>query len=110
MRDGAVMQLLDRYGQTVTLRKEGTERTGKAILQPLREKGVEQEVPAAVGLCRGDRFLYIGQAELTLEAGTDMRVLWNGQGYRIRSAQPVFVGEKISHWQAYLTPEGGEIL
>lgn len=110
MKDGAVTKLLDRYGQTVILQKDSGEQIGKAILQPLREKDTEQEMPAAVGLCRGDRFLYLGQAELTLEAGTDMRVLWNGQGYRIRSAQPVYVGEKISHWQAYLTPEGGEVL
>lgn len=110
MRDGAVTALLDRYGQTVSLQKGEEEQTGKAILQPLREKSAEQETPAAVGLCRGDRFLYLGQAELTMEAGTDMRVLWNGQGYRIRSAHPIYVGERISHWQAYLTPEGGEAL
>ena len=75
MKEGAVTKLLDRYGQTVILQKDGGEQIGKAILQPLREKGTEQEMPAAVGLCRGDRFLYLGQAELTLEAGTDMRVL-----------------------------------
>ena len=110
MRTETITELLERYGQTVTIRKDGTEETGKAILQPFREKSAEQEMPSEVGVCRGDRFLYFGQAERSLEAGTGMQICWNGQGYRIRSAQPVYLGETILFWQAYLTPEGGEAL
>ena len=104
----AFERLLERYGQTVTLIQGGKEQVVKAFVQPITDKEIEQRMPTEVGICRRDRFLYLGSPDKTIEARPGRQVVWNGQGYRVHRANPVYVGERVSHWHAVLTPEGGE--
>ena len=109
MDAGKVRRLLERYGQTVTVRQGETEVTAKALLQPVTDRRDEQHLPGELGLRRGDWYRYFGQAHVPLTAGPGRQVIWAGQGFRVRSAHPVYVGEQLSHWEGLLTPEGSEV-
>ena len=104
MMDREWAAILARYGQDVTLHS-GEETQGvalRAFLQPVLDKGREQEVPSPLGLRREDRFLYLGPPGTSLTAGVS-RVVWAGRAYEVQSAQPVG-GQSVHHWWAVLRP------
>lgn len=95
-------EVLDRYGQEVTV-CYGDGRPGRvarAVLQPVMERREDwrQEVPTPLGLVRKDRFLYLGEPEVSLE-GCDC-LLWDGRAFFLRNVQPIYIGEVLSHWWA----------
>lgn len=92
--------ILARFGQNVVLR--GTETVAcKAMVQPLPDRGAEQETPSPLGLGRQDRFRYLGPARHPLDL--DTVVEWKEKEYRVGAAQ--LVGEGVCpHWRAVLYP------
>ena len=92
--------ILERFGQDVVLR--GTETAAcKAMVQPLRDRGAEQETVSPLGLGRRDRLRYLGPAGHPLDL--DTVVEWKGKEYRVESAH--LMGEDICpHWRAVLYP------
>lgn len=93
--------ILNRFGQEVSLRRGEDTVFLRALVQPILDRGEEQEVPSPLGLERQDRFRYIGPAEHALDL--DTLVEWKGQDYRVRSAH--LVGEGVCpHWWAVLYP------
>lgn len=101
---GKWKQILERYGQTVTLCR-GEERTQcRAFLQPVRQTGTDawQHLPTPLGQVRRDRWIYLGDPEVSLEG--EAWLLWQGRRFDIRVAHHVCVGEQWSHWWALLEP------
>lgn len=94
-------ELLRRFGQDVTLCK-GEERTCfRALVQPVLDRGKDQEIPTPLGLGRQDRFRYMGPARYPLDP--DTLVECEGKYYRVQSAH--LAGEGICpHWWAMLYP------
>ncbi|MBR3641664.1 MAG: hypothetical protein IKN53_06520 [Oscillibacter sp.] len=92
-------RILRRYGQRVTLLRQGEETEARAFLQPLRERG-EQEAALHTPIGRRDVRLwrYLGTEEL--RAGES--VLWNGARYRVRTCRTYFIGETAVLRQATL--------
>ena len=109
MMDAAWAVLLAKYGQRVVLHQGDTEVDARAFLQPIREKGQAQSLPSPLGWQREDRFLYLGDPNRPLTANCDW-VEFEGEGYTVTSAHPVYVGNSISHIWAVLRPrdEGEE--
>lgn len=98
MMDREWSAILNRFGQTVGV--DG--REVKAFLQPVLEKGEGQVRPSPLGLRREDRLLYLGPADVPLQAGVS-RVEANGRDYVVQSAHPV--GTAVPHhWWAVLRP------
>lgn len=92
--------ILARFGQDVVLRGAET-AVCKAMVQPLPERGTEQETASPLGLGRQDRFRYLGPAGCPLDP--DTVVEWKGRQYRVESAH--LMGEDICpHWRAVLYP------
>lgn len=94
-----VRQVLDRYGQEVTLHHDQAERTIRAFLQPVTEKG--EQVPdtaTALGWIDGRQWLYLGQEPL--EPGDVL--VWKELGFRVRSCRPYYIGTELSHYWAAL--------
>ena len=92
--------ILERFGQDVTLRGAETVRC-TAIIQPCLERSGEQEVPGPLGLERREQFRYMGPAGYPLDP--DTVVEWKSRTWRVRSAR--LVGEGICpHWWAMLCP------
>lgn len=93
--------ILDHFGQEVTLRNREGEVSLRAMVQPILDRGVEQTVPSPLGLVRQDRCRYMGPAEYPLNS--DTVVEWKGDEYRVQFSH--LVGEGICpHWWAVLYP------
>jgi hypothetical protein len=104
---GAFSRILQRYGRQVTLipREGGEENTGLAFLQPI-PRGTDKERldrPTELGLVREERFLYLGEPELSLEGMEGATLGCEGRCYEILFAQAIWVGCYLSHWRAVLT-------
>ena len=99
-------QILSRYGQNVTLhRQDGEEGTVcRAFLQPVLEKGTDffQRQPTPLGLVRQDRWICLGGPETALDELGDGYIAWGDLTFTVRSAQPVYLGEKLVYWWGLL--------
>lgn len=107
MRSFSIAPLLRQFGTPVTAVRAGelSGREGFAFLQAVsegKERG-RQFVPSPLGIFRDERFLYLGEAELSLEGMEGGYLLCEGRFYVVSSAQPVYVGKTLSHWRAILT-------
>lgn len=103
MMDGAWAALLAKYGQRVVLHQGDNTVDTRAFLQPIREKGQAQSLPSPLGWQREDRFLYLGDPNCPLSNHGDW-VEFEGNGYAVTSAHPVYVGASVSHIWAVLRP------
>lgn len=100
-------RILARYGRDMTVYDRTAQETQvRAFFQPVRDRGTEQTVPSPLGQVKQDRFLYLGPAETDLDQ--ECRVVVENEVYRVETAQPIYVGETVSHWWAVLTHRAKE--
>ena len=107
MKRALLDTLLRRYGQSVTVTdRDGAQTDTRAFVQPILERGETdlQVHPTPLGTRRGDRYLYLGAVEVPLRAGDQVEGL--GLTFRVQTAQPIRVGDEISHWWAILRVKG----
>lgn len=102
---------LERLGRTVTLYTACSPQgvTVKAYFQPMRERGTAKAVPTRLGWVIQDKFTYIGPAQVSLDGGS-CRLEADGVCYRMRTAQPVYVGGQLTHWWAVFDRREQEVL
>lgn len=101
MMDREWKGILARFGQKITLCKGGERTSLRAFVQPVLDRGKDQERPTPLGLRRQERVLYLGPAENSLDL--DALVEWKGREYRVQSAH--LMGEGVCpHWWAMLYP------
>ena len=92
-------QVLEGYGQWVSLSREGGETRVKALFQPGEEKR-EGETPSPLGMAPVGRYLYLGPAGESLE---DVReVGWNGRAFRLVRRREYWVGREKVYWWGLL--------
>ena len=93
-----VEQILDRYGQEVTVEHAGEAETVRAFLQPVTER--DEVVPeiAETGWLDGRLWLYLGRQAV----GAGDFVSWDGRRFRVRSGRPHYIGGALCHWRAVL--------
>lgn len=108
MTQGTFSRILARYGQDVTVYTQDAPQgtTVRAFFQPQRDKGTEQSVPSPLGWVKQDWFLYLGPAEIRMEETCRVKV--GEEVYQARSVQPVYVGERLTHWWAVFTRRSRE--
>ena len=99
-------RILSRYGQTVTLYRQGQEEgtVCRAILQPVREKRSDffQRQPARLGLVRQERWICLGGPDMALDELGGGYIAWGEQTFTVRSAQPVYLGDELVYWWGLL--------
>ena len=99
---GWVRQILERYGQKVTVQTGETTVDVRAFLQPVPERNERaREEATPIGWVDVRLWLYLGRRELA--AGDLLR--WRGMTLRVRSCRPYYIGEALSHFWAALEPE-----
>ena len=97
-----VRQVLERYGQDVTVDTADGERTVRAFLQPMTERDERARSDVtSIGWVDGRLWLYLGQMVL----GEADHVMWNGLTFRVRSCRPYYIGGRLSHYWAALEQE-----
>ena len=100
-------EILEQFGQDVTLRKGEEDCSLKALVQPVLDRSVDQEVPSSLGLGCQDRLRYMGPAGYPLDL--DTLVVWKDREYRVRSAH--LAGEGVCpYWWAMLYPRDEVVL
>lgn len=101
----SVSAILKEYGRQVSLEPVGAQDapTGWALIQPvpMGKEAARQLLPTELGLVREDRFLYLGEAGLSLEGVSYLTC--GEKDYDISAAQLVWLGNVPSHWRALLT-------
>lgn len=99
-------QIVERYGQSVTLYPRGHREGVRHLvfLQPVQEQGQTffQNLPTPLGPVRQDRWICMGGPELALDRLGDGYLEWNGQRFSVRSAQPVYIGDTLVYWWGLL--------
>lgn len=94
-------RMLEQFGQEVVLRQGETETTVRAFVQPVLDRGEDQEVHGSLGLGQKSQFRYFGPARCPVDL--DTVVEHGGQEFRVRSAH--LVGEGVCpYWWAMLFP------
>ena len=95
---GWVRQVLEQYGQKITVQAGETTVSVRAFLQPLPERGEQaREEATSIGWVDGR----LGQMALE-ETDT---LGWNGWTFRVRSCRPYYIGDRLSHYWAALERE-----
>ena len=101
--------ILERYGQEVTLYRDGTLLgTGLALVQPVL--GDERQfIPSELGVWENGKFLCMGEASLPFAPAPGETVLaCGGVSYDVRNCKAVMAGNELVYWRAVLTVrEGG---
>ena len=99
---GWVRQILEGYGQKVTVQTGETTVDVRAFLQPVPERSERaREEATPIGWVDGRLWLYLGLQ--AVESGDTIN--WNGRAFRVRSSRPYYVGQTLSHWWAMLEAE-----
>lgn len=92
-------EILNRYGQMVTLRLADGDAATRALLQPVTEQ--DEQVPdmmTEIGSIDGRLWKYMGMT--AVEPGD--QILWNGMEFQVRSSRPYYIGEILLYWWASL--------
>lgn len=95
-------RILERYGQSVTLKNKDGEQEIRAFLQP--EKARTETVPGEqtpIGWVDERLWSYIGLA--AMEPGDIIRQ--GNTAYRVRSSRAYWLGDQVHHWWALLETE-----
>lgn len=93
-----VLEVLTRFGQEVTLDRDGDVRTFRAFVQPLRER--DETVPETLSIGWLDQRRWLCLSREPLEAGDVLE--WQNRRFRVRSGRPHYIGDQLSHWRAVL--------
>lgn len=96
---------LRQMGRQVLLFRPDVERLETwGVLQAVperRERG-RQFVPTELGVVQEERFLYLGEAAVSLAGMEGGFLRCGGVDYTVQSAQAVYLGEVLTHWRAVL--------
>lgn len=95
-------EILRRYGQEVSLVRDGASVNVRAFLQPLPESRESLPgTPSGIGWVDRRLWCYLGLCQLF----PGETLLWNGLRFRVRSCRAFFLGEHLCHHWAALIPE-----
>ena len=100
---GSFVAIAARYGQTVTVYRNGeTAGEGRAVLRPLHN-GERQFVPTLLGGQQRDTVLCLGEGSLPLAPGPEEVVVRQGaSAFDVVNARPIAAGDELICWRAIL--------
>lgn len=101
---GAFRAIADRYGQEVSLYRDGNLLgTGRAVLRPILDRE-RQFLPTDLGVRRQEQMLCLGEDTLPFAPAPGETVLRQGEdAYDVVNVRPVQAGDQVIYWRAVLT-------
>ena len=99
-------RILARYGSEVLVctDKEDQGVAARALIQPIRDK-VRRNVASPLGWGKDERWLYLGQPEVSIDVGPEGVLRWGDQTFSVFSARKVCLGRESCHWWGILVPK-----
>ena len=100
---GSFRAIAARYGQTVTVYRNGEMAgKGRAVLRPIHN-GERQFVPTVLGGRQRDTVLCLGEGGLPLDPGPEEIVVrQGGDVYDVLNVRPIAAGDELICWRAIL--------
>jgi hypothetical protein len=95
-----VEEILSRYGQTVSICRGTESVSARAFVQLTGETGHAAPYQVTTLGTMDDRTWRILTRQDLQDGDT---VVWNGGEYTVETCWPVYLGEKLSHWQGIMT-------
>lgn len=104
---GAFSAIAARYGQVVSVEKDGTVLgTGRAVLRPVLDRQ-RQFLPTDLGLDCQEETLCLGEAGLPFTGQAGAWVVRRGEtAYDVVNLRAVTAGEETVYWRAVLRRRG----
>lgn len=97
-----VREILNRWGEQVTICRDGEEYSVRAFVQPAGEdRGKMPETFTAAGWVDGRLWVFLGLDE----ARSGDVVRWRDLSFRVRSGRGYYAGGVLGCWQAVLERE-----
>ena len=98
-------RILARYGGEVMVftDKEDEGIAARAVIQPIRDRQ-RQNVASPLGWRKEERWLYLGQPEVSIDLGPEGFLQWGGMEFSVFSARRVDLGRDSCHWWGILVP------
>ena len=95
----AFEKILARYGSEVMVYtdKEDAGVGARALMQPIRDKD-RLDAASPLGWGRNERWLYLGQPEVSVDVGPEGFLRWGGMEFSVFSARKVCLGRESCHW------------
>ena len=103
-----INEILDTYGVDIRLGTGNAEVVFRGFFQPVRSKSwqyLEGNYSPLGEVPRG-QFVYMGPADMTLQAGSTLQV--GGKHYMLRRIEPVYCGNEIAYYWGMCVEKGGE--
>ena len=92
-------EILEKYGQHVSVQTADGVAATRAFLQPVTEKGEQvPETVTPIGWVDGRLWVYMGQVPVE----EDDRIFWAEEEFRVRSSREYQLGESSLYWWAAL--------
>ena len=96
--------VFERYGSAITVHHGDVDTAVKAFIQPItRESGDEPFSVAPLGAAEERCWRYLGPGDVCVTMGD--RVSFGAEGYVVRSAAAVYVGDEVAYYWATLHGE-----
>lgn len=103
-----IEKILSEFGDSVTVRQNGTSTTVRAFLQPVTSKSWQNMEHVFAGLGRVERgqYLYLGPADVLLAQGDCL--LLRDTAYVVRKAEPITAADTVLYCWALCVRKGGD--
>lgn len=101
--------VIRKYGCALTICSDACPegRKAKGFIQPAALPPAERpEARTAAGSISRGRHLLIAEAEALLPGEKDVTVRFRDEEYILLRAQPVYAGDRLSHWEGTLRLKG----
>lgn len=100
---GTITRAFERFGAAVTVEHGGERRETRGFLQPVARTEGEPFYMGSAGALSTRCWRYLGCADTPVEQGDYL--ICAGKRYRVRHAEKVGIGERVTHYRAVVDRE-----
>ena len=103
-----INKVMDRYGSTMTLHRQGEATSFRGFLQPFRSKSLQntRENATLLGAYGAEQYVLLAPGELAVAKGDT--VGWGQQLYAVKQAETVIAAGKAAYRWCICVRKGGE--
>lgn len=101
---GSIKNMINRYGNRVTIEKDGKTYSSKAFIQPLHYKSRTSDELCIGGFSDNRYYLYIGMPQIEFSIRENAVITSNGKKYIVHSSDGYELHNSVLYVWAVLKP------